>query len=64
MELLGMILVVYGAFVLLGLIMQFPFFYNNPKAKLFLKKIGKTAYNLIIFIFGAAAIVVGLFLIL
>ncbi len=60
MQILGIILVVYGAFLLAGFILQFPFFYNNPKSRLFIKKIGKTGFNILIIVFGIAALVAGI----
>ncbi|MDY0338661.1 MAG: hypothetical protein RBQ78_02680 [Acholeplasmataceae bacterium] len=42
METLAIILIVYGAFMLLGLILQFPFFYRMKKAEIMIKLLGKT----------------------
>lgn len=63
MNTLGIILIVYGAFMLLGLILQFPFFYRMKKAEIMMKLLGKTGYNILIFVMGAAALVIGIILI-
>lgn len=63
METLGIILIIYGAFVLAGFILQFPFFYSNPKAKALIKMMGKTGYNILIIIFGLAGLIIGILLI-
>lgn len=60
MEILGIILIIYGAFMLAGLLFQFPFFYNNAKSKMFIKMIGKTGFNILILVFGIAALVGGI----
>ena len=60
MQILGIILVVYGAFMLAGFVLQFPFFYNNPKSRLFIKKMGKKGFNILIVAFGIAALVAGI----
>ncbi|MFA6693096.1 MAG: hypothetical protein WCR73_05010 [Acholeplasmataceae bacterium] len=63
MNTLGIILMVYGAFMLLGLILQFPFFYRMKKAEIMMKLLGRTGYNILIFVMGAAALVIGIILI-
>ena len=63
MNTLGIILMVYGAFMLLGLILQFPFFYRMKKAEIMMKLLGRTGYNTLIFVMGAAALVIGIILI-
>lgn len=63
MNTLGIILIVYGAFMLLGLILQFPFFYRMKKAEIMMKLLGRTGYNILIFVMGAAALVIGTILI-
>lgn len=63
METLAIILIVYGAFMLLGLILQFPFFYRMKKAEIMMKLLGRTGYNILIFVMGAAALVIGIILI-
>lgn len=60
MNTLGIILIVYGAFMLLGLILQFPFFYRMKKAEIMIKLLGKTGYSILIFIMGAIALTVGI----
>ena len=63
MNTLGIILMVHGAFMLLGLILQFPFFYRMKKAEIMMKLLGRTGYNILIFVMGAAALVIGIILI-
>ena len=60
MEILGIILLVYGAFLLAGFIMQFPFFYNNPKSKVLIKMMGKTGYNILLILMGGIALTFGI----
>ncbi len=60
MEILGIILLIYGAFVLAGLLFQFPLLYNNPKSKVLIKMMGKTGYNILILVFGLAGIIAGI----
>ena len=60
METLAIILIVYGAFMLLGLLFQFPFFYRMKKAEIMIKFLGKTGYNILIIILGAAALIIGI----
>lgn len=62
MEILGIILIVYGAFLLAGLILQFPFFYNNMKSKALIKMMGKTGFNILLLVFGLAALIIGIIL--
>ncbi len=62
MEILGIILIVYGAFILAGFILQFPFFYNNMKSKALIKMMGKTGYNILLLVFGLAALIIGIML--
>ncbi|MDD3067957.1 MAG: hypothetical protein WC179_09060 [Candidatus Cloacimonadaceae bacterium] len=63
METLAIILIVYGAFMLLGLILQFPFFYRMKKAEILIKLLGKTGYNILILVMGLAALIIGIILI-
>lgn len=63
MNTFGIILIVYGAFMLLGLILQFPFFYRMKKAEIMMKLLVRTGYNILIFVMGAAALVIGIILI-
>jgi len=63
METLAIILIVYGAFMLLGLILQFPFFYRMKKAEIMIKLLGKTGYNILILVMGLAALIIGIILI-
>lgn len=62
MDTLAIILIVYGAFMLLGLLLQFPFFYRMKKAEIMIKLLGKTGYNILIFIMGVAALIIGIIL--
>ncbi len=62
MDTLAIILIVYGAFMLLGLLLQFPFFYRMKKAEIMIKLLGKTGYNILIFILGATALIIGIIL--
>jgi uncharacterized membrane protein YphA (DoxX/SURF4 family) len=60
MQIFGIILIVYGVFMLAGFLLQFPFFYNNPKSRLFIKKMGRKGFNTLIIIFGIVALVAGI----
>ena len=60
MQILGIILVIYGAFCIAALLLRFPFVYNNGKAKLFIKMIGKTGFDILILVFGLAALIGGI----
>ncbi|AUD62814.1 hypothetical protein BK010_04140 [Tenericutes bacterium MO-XQ] len=62
MEVLAIILIIYGALLLVGLLFQFPFFYNNVKSKALIKMMGKTGYNVLLLVFGLAALIVGIVL--
>lgn len=63
MEALGIILIAYGAIVLIGLILQFPFFYNNPKSKAMIKYLTKTGFNILLLVIGLAALIGGILII-
>jgi hypothetical protein len=60
MEILAIILIVYGALLLFGFLLQIPLFYNNPKSKVLIKMMGKTGYNILIVVMGLAALIVGI----
>ncbi len=60
MQILGIILLAYGVFVLAAFLFQFPFLYNNAKSKLFIKMMGKTGYNILIIVFGLAGLIAGI----
>ncbi|TNF07259.1 MAG: hypothetical protein EP317_05105 [Bacillota bacterium] len=60
MQILGIILLIYGAFLLVGFIMQFPFFYQNAKSKVLIKMMGKTGYNILLIILGGIALTFGI----
>lgn len=63
METLGIILIIYGAFVLVGFLLQFPFIYNNAKSKVLIKMMGKTGYNILLIVIGLIALVIGILLV-
>jgi len=63
MDVLAIILIIYGALLLVGLLLQFPFFYNNPKSRALIKMMGKTGYNILLLVFGAAALIAGILII-
>ena len=63
MDVLAIILIIYGALLLTGLLFQFPFFYTNPKSKALIKLMGKTGYNILLLVLGAAALIFGIILI-
>lgn len=60
MQYLGIFLIVYGVFCLASLLLQFPFLYNNAKSKVFIKMMGKTGFNILILVFGLAALIGGI----
>ena len=59
----GIFLIVYGAFVLAGFIMQFPFLYNNAKSKVLIKMMGKTGFNILLIVLGIVSLVGGILLV-
>jgi hypothetical protein len=63
MNTLAIVLIVYGVFMLFGLILQFPFFYRMKKAEILIKLLTKTGYNILIFVLGATALIIGIILI-
>ncbi len=56
---LKVFLMVYGAFLLIGMLFSFPFLYNNPKSRLLIKKMGKKAFNILLLIMALVFLVVG-----
>lgn len=60
MQTLGIILVIYGVIVLAGVLFQFPIFFNNVKAKVLIKMMGKTGYNILLIVFGLAGLIAGI----
>lgn len=60
MQVLGGFLIAYGVFCLAGLLLQFPFLYNNPKSKIIIKMMGKLGYNILILVFGLAGLIAGI----
>jgi hypothetical protein len=63
MDILAIILIIYGALLLVGLLFQFPFFYNNAKSKVLIKALTKTGYNILLLVFGLAALIIGIIII-
>jgi len=57
---LKVFLIVYGAFLLIGMLFSFPFLYNNMKSRLLIKKMGKKAFNIMLFVMAAIFIVMGI----
>lgn len=60
---LGWFLTVYGAFLLVGFLLQFPFLYTNPKSKALIKVMGKKGYNILLLVLGIATLVIGILII-
>jgi hypothetical protein len=60
METLAIILIIYGALLLTGLLFQFPFFYNNAKSKALIKMMGKKGYNILLLVFGLGTLIAGI----
>jgi len=52
-------MMVYGAFILVGMLLQFPFLYNNMKSKAMIKMMGKKGFNILLLIMAIAFIVIG-----
>ncbi len=63
MYILGIIMIIYGAFILAGFILQFPFIYNNMKSKALIKMLGKKGYNVLLIILGAGFLIGGILLV-
>ena len=57
MNFIQIVLLVYGIFVLLGVLLELPLFFNNAKAKMFIKKISKTGYKIMLIVLAIIAIV-------
>ena len=60
MEILAIFLIIYGALLLVGLLFQFPFFYNNPKSKALIKWMTKLGYNILLLVFGLGTFIAGI----
>lgn len=60
METLAIILIIYGALLLTGLLFQFPFFYNNAKSKALIKMMGKKGYNILLLVLGLGTLIAGI----
>jgi len=56
---LSIFMMVYGAFILVGMLLQFPFLYNNMKSKAMIKMMGKKGFNILLLIMAIAFIVIG-----
>ncbi len=56
---LSIFMMVYGAFLLVGLLLQFPFLYNNMKSKAMIKMMGKKGFNIMLVILAVVFIVIG-----
>jgi len=52
-------MMVYGAFILVGMLLQFPFLYNNMKSKAMIKMMGKKGFNILLLVMAVAFIVIG-----
>lgn len=59
---LKVFLIAYGALLLIGMLLKFPFLYNNMKSKLFIKKMGIKGFNILLFVMAAIFIVIGIIL--
>ncbi len=59
MQYLAIFLIVYGAFILLGWLLKFPFLYNNMKSKLLIKKMGKKGFEILLILTAVILIVIG-----
>lgn len=57
---LAIFLIVYGAFLLMGMLLQFPFLYNNFKSKAMIQKMGKKGFQIMLFILAVIFIAVGI----
>ncbi|MFP4178365.1 MAG: hypothetical protein ACLFTZ_06370 [Acholeplasmataceae bacterium] len=62
MRVIGIILIVYGGFLLVALFLQFPFIYDNFKSKALIARIGKRAFDYVLFALGLAFLLVGILL--
>jgi hypothetical protein len=56
---LKVFLIVYGAFILIGMFLKFPFLYNNMKSKLFIKKMGIKGFNIMLGCLAVIFIMIG-----
>jgi hypothetical protein len=59
----GIFLTVYGAILLVGFLLNFPFLYNNVKSRALIKMMGKKWFNVLIVVMGLTTFVLGLYLI-
>jgi len=60
MVILKIFLIIVGVFYLAGLLLQWPFFYNNMKSKILINKMGRKGYNILLLLFGILFLVVGI----
>jgi hypothetical protein len=57
---LQVFLIVYGAFILIGMLLKFPFLYNNIKSRLLIKKMGIKGFNILLLLMSILFIAIGL----
>jgi len=57
---LAIFLIVYGVFLLIGMLLQFPFLYNNMKSKAMIKMMGKKGFQIMLFVMAIAFIAIGI----
>lgn len=60
MEILGIILIIYGILCLLIALLRPPFIMNSKKFEIFNKYLGKLGTTLLLIGFGLASIVIGI----
>jgi hypothetical protein len=60
MQVLGIFLVIYGAFVLLAFLLKFPFLYNNFKTRQMIKMMGKKGFDILVVVIGLASLIAGI----
>jgi hypothetical protein len=63
MQFFAIFLIVYGAVLLAGLLLQFPFIYNNIKSRAIIAKIGKKGFNVMLLVLGLIALIAGILLV-
>lgn len=62
MKYFAIFLIVYGSFLLLALLLRFPFLFNNMKSKAMIKMMGKTAFQIVVLVLSLVFIGVGIIL--
>lgn len=60
MRILALFLIAYGSFIFVGMIINLPFLYRNPKSKFIIDKIGKFNFQVILFFMAIIFIVLGI----